>query len=84
MKAWLQESYQVLPVAVLEVAQLFDEDGVGPAQQVGVFTLDLAQDTNAQTWPRKGWRYTISCGRPSSTPEFAHFVPTERAAVRAV
>ncbi len=54
--------------------QLFDEDGVGPAQQVGVLLLHLAQNAHAQ--PRAGEGMAVDhVGRQAQRhAQLAHFV----------
>ena len=58
-------------------AQFLDEDGVGLAQQVGVFLLHFAQDANAQARPREGVTVDHVGGQAQGNAQFAHFVLEE-------
>ena len=60
-----------------EVAQLFDEDGVGFAQQVGVFLFHLAEDAHAQTGAGEGVAIDHFGRQAESHAQFAHFVLEE-------
>jgi hypothetical protein len=74
-KAWLVRSYQLLPLAGVDGgAQFLDEDGVGAAQQVGVFLLHLAQDAHAQA--RAGERVAVDhvARQAQRHAQFAHLV----------
>ena len=50
------------------LAQLFDEDRVGAAQQVGVLRFTSPRMRTPRPGPGNGWRNTMSCGRPSARP----------------
>jgi hypothetical protein len=45
---------------------------IGLAQPVGVVLANLAQMRTPRPGPDNEWRYTISRGSPSSTPDFRH------------
>ena len=55
-------------------AQLLDEDGVGAAQQVGVFALDLAEDAHAQARARERVAVDHLVRQAQRHAEFAHLV----------
>src|SRR5450830_1420183 len=56
------------------VAQLFDEDGVGAAQQVGVFLLDFAEDAHAQAGAGERMAVDHVVRQAERDAELAHFV----------
>ncbi len=59
---------------VYGAAQLFDEDGVGAAQQIGEFLLYLAQNAHAQARAGEGVAVHHGRGQTEGDAEFAHLV----------
>ena len=56
------------------LAQLLDEDGVGAAQQVGVFALHLAEDAHAEARARERMAVHHLARQAELDAELAHFV----------
>ena len=56
------------------VAQFFDENRIGTAQQVGVVFFHFAQNPNAQTWSRERMSVYHFVRQSQGDTEFAHFV----------
>ena len=56
------------------LAELFDEDGIGFAQQVCVFALHFAEDANAKARARERMAVDHFCGEAKLDAEFAHVV----------
>ena len=50
------------------------DDRVGLAQDLEPLLGDLADDADGEAGAGKGWRQTISSGRPSATPDRADLV----------
>lgn len=62
---------------VAEVAQFFDEDGIGFAQQVGVFFFDFAEDAHAQAGAGEGVAIDHFGRQAQGHAEFTDFVLEE-------
>ena len=73
--AWLVSSYQFLPLGLLDgIAQFFDEDGVGPAQQVGEFPFYFAQDAHPEAGAGEWMAVHHRMRQAERDAELAHFV----------
>src|SRR5262249_24481392 len=80
-RAHRQEHRERLTHALVEIvtAQLFDEDCVGPSQQVGIFLAHLAEDAYREAWAGKGMAIDHVARQAELDPEPPHFVLEELA-----
>ncbi len=61
-------------VVQIVFAELFDEDRVGAAQEVGEFLADFAEDADAETGSREGMAVDHLTRQTQLDAELAHFV----------